>query len=166
VLRCLCIQDEVLLLDPPSLIFITRLHLMSVARRKAAGSAAGRSTAGSGHSRQHGPRIPPPVPLPEWAQQELASTSRACSSTLQQEQHAGRRLLDAPDVLCCPITGQVWCGAVLVYPILLACLVDLLLGWSAAAGAAEVGGPQTTGSQRCIFGSQRCIFEMDIASCL
>lgn len=117
------LQEETLLLDPPSLIFILRLHLVGVARRKnaaagallappAAGGRAGRSQ--QAVSRQHRPHIPPPVQLPAWAQQEVAQQhgSVAAGSSLQAAGHArGRQLLDAPDALCCPITGQVCCAA-------------------------------------------------------
>lgn len=112
-------QEETLLLDPPSLIFIMRLHLVGVARRKnaAAGALLAPPAAGGrvsrrqqAGSRQHRPHIPPPVQLPAWAQQELAQQhgSVAAGSSLQAAGHAGgRQLLDAPDALCCPITGQV-----------------------------------------------------------
>jgi hypothetical protein len=117
------LQEETLLLDPPSLIFIMRLHLVGVARRKnaaagallappAPGARASRSQQAG--SRQHRPHIPPPVQLPAWAQQELAQQqhgSVAAGSSLQAAGHAGgRQLLDAPDALCCPITGQVCCA--------------------------------------------------------
>ncbi len=108
-----------MLLDPPSLIFIMRLQLISVARRKiaaagglaapAAGQAARGTQAGKQHSR---PRIPPPLPLPDWAQQQMAQLQGSASCRVVQ-QGAGRQLLDAPDVLCCPITGQVRMSVVL-----------------------------------------------------
>jgi hypothetical protein len=115
------LQDETLLLDPPSLIFVMRLHLLGVARRKNAAAAAllappaaGRTVRSQHSSRHHRPHIPPPVPLPAWAQQELAQQhSQAASGSLQAVLRTGRQLLDAPDALCCPITGQVRCCAVL-----------------------------------------------------
>jgi hypothetical protein len=149
-------------LDPPSIIFIARLHLTSVARRKFA-AAAGRGLAngdGGSSSRQKQPsRIPPPVELPVWAQQQQAEHlsavghSRSSEAVARRSGHASsssshgreqlqrrsydssgssssaaggsraeagscstaaaaacseeRRLEDAPELLCCPITGQV-----------------------------------------------------------
>jgi hypothetical protein len=105
-----------MLLDPPSLIFIMRLHLVSVARRKTAAAgglaapAAGHAARGQHAGKQHNnrPRIPPPLQLPAWAEQQVAliQAGATCSSVTEG---SGRQLLDAPDVLCCPITGQV-CG--------------------------------------------------------
>jgi len=97
-----------LFLDPPSLIFILRLHLMSVARRKvaAAGGAAGSDGQGAGGSSQQAARIPPPVQLPAWAHQQLQQQQLAGGSW-QPPSTSGRHISDAPDALCCPITGQV-----------------------------------------------------------
>ena len=54
---CFNLQDQTLLLDPPSLIFILRLHLLSVARRKvAAAGTAGHS--GQGFRRGGGSEAP------------------------------------------------------------------------------------------------------------
>eukprot|EP00882_Tetradesmus_deserticola_P017413 GHRQ01018653.1.p1 GENE.GHRQ01018653.1~~GHRQ01018653.1.p1 ORF type:complete len:262 (+),score=93.51 GHRQ01018653.1:46-786(+) len=142
------------ILDPPSLIFIARLHLTSVARRKIA-AATGRGSGNSSSSSQKQPsRIPPPVELPAWAQQQQgeqlaafghaggssrngnsSSSSTECSSREPPQQGSddssssppgggcgepsrwssaavgacagARRLEDAPESLCCPITGQI-----------------------------------------------------------
>jgi len=37
--HCLAVQNHSFMLDPPSIIFITRMHLMSVIRRKRADAA-------------------------------------------------------------------------------------------------------------------------------
>lgn len=96
-----------MLLDPPSLIFLMRLHLTSVARRKIA-AAQGRGPRGAhSSSKQHRPHIPPPIQLPAWAAQEMAQLHGGSVAVVQQPSQGGRTLLDAPDVLCCPITGQV-----------------------------------------------------------
>eukprot|EP00878_Enallax_costatus_P012078 GHUV01012610.1.p1 GENE.GHUV01012610.1~~GHUV01012610.1.p1 ORF type:complete len:274 (+),score=76.14 GHUV01012610.1:207-1028(+) len=145
--------DHSLILDPPSIIFISRLHLTSVARRKtlAANTAAADSS-------KPAARIPPPVELPEWAQQQIQQqqhlqqpqqlhpasssgyeqsngltvcTAHSCSDSSDSSSSSGRvlsgqgascsehcssggsgssrvrRLEDAPELLCCPITGQV-----------------------------------------------------------
>ena len=75
-------QDQASLLDPPNLIFICRLQLQSSARRKSQKTREkllGSGRAGSSY-------IPPPLTLVS---------------------AGGRNLYDAPDCLCCPITGGV-----------------------------------------------------------
>jgi hypothetical protein len=68
------LQAHSFILDPPSIIFIARLHLTSVARRKfAAVAGRGLANGGSSSSSQKQPsRIPPPVELPAWAQSQQA----------------------------------------------------------------------------------------------
>lgn len=152
-----CMQDHTLILDPPSIIFISRLHLISVARRKSLAADA-RAAASS----KQAARIPPPVELPDWAKQhiqqqqqqshqpnsqQLKTSSSQCArsnglpvcsvhtssssssndnsknssrvmsgqetscsdrcSSISGSDGRTRRLEDAPELLCCPITGQV-----------------------------------------------------------
>eukprot|EP00879_Flechtneria_rotunda_P008635 GHRR01009048.1.p1 GENE.GHRR01009048.1~~GHRR01009048.1.p1 ORF type:complete len:266 (+),score=104.86 GHRR01009048.1:1276-2073(+) len=84
------LQHHTYILDPPSIIFITRLHLMNVARRKVAAAAGVEGTVGAGSSRarrsKHPTRIPPPVELPAWAQQQLQQLETQSQLTQWQQQ--------------------------------------------------------------------------------
>jgi hypothetical protein len=131
----LCLQNHTFILDPPSIIFIARLHLTSVARRKYA-AAAGRGIAnGSSSSSQKQPsRIPPPVELPEWAQQQQAehlaaaghgSSSNGASKDSSRGQQPSRRSHDSSGSSSSAAGGSRG---------------DTAIAGSAAAAAAAAGG--------------------------